>query len=99
MGNPMKHDAKHRIINEAFTGREKLMPMFNADNNEELLQAICLAELQIGSQGVRKNKSAEKSDETDTNLPLELRTDATDAWDTNFLGCLTYPYDGDRFVY
>lgn len=99
LGTPMGHDRKHRIINEAFEGREHLLPVMNEDNNEELIQAIMLAELQIGSKGVRKNKSGEKSLETDTSLPLEHRTDATDAWDTNFLGCLTLPYDDDGFVY
>jgi hypothetical protein len=73
--------------------------MFNTDNNEELIQAMMLTEAIIGSKGIRKDKSGEKSDETDTNLPLELRTDGTDAWDTNFLGCLTHPYDDDTFIY
>lgn len=98
LGNPMSHDRKHRIINEAFSGKESLMPMFNADNNVELIQAISLAELVIGEKGVRKDKSGEKTIETDTNLPLEFRTDATDAWDTNFLGCLTMPYDDGSFM-
>lgn len=98
LGNPMAHDKKHKIINEGFEGREKLLPMFNADNNEDLIQAILLAELQIGSNGIRKDKSGEKTLESDTTLPLEHRTDGTDAWDTNFLGCLTMPYDDD-FIY
>lgn len=98
LGNPMAHDKKHKIINEGFEGREKLLPMFNADNNEDLIQAILLAELQIGSKGIRKDKSGEKTLESDTTLPLEHRTDGTDAWDTNFLGCLTMPYD-DGFIY
>lgn len=98
LGNPMEHDKKHKIINDAFEGRKKLMPMFNADNNEELIQAMMLAEVVIGSKGVRKDKSGEKTIESDTNLPLELRTDGTDAWDTNFLGCLRNPYDDD-FIY
>ena len=99
LGNPMAHDKKHKIINEAFEGREKLMPLFNADNNEDLIQAMMLSEAVIGSKGIRKDKSGEKSRETDTNLPLELRTDGTDAWDTNFIGCLKMPYDDDGFVY
>jgi hypothetical protein len=94
----MEHDKKHKIINDAFEGRKKLMPMFNSDNNEELIQAMMLAEVVIGSKGVRKDKSGEQTIESDTNLPLELRTDGTDAWDTNFLGCLTNPYDDD-FIY
>ena len=72
---------------------------YQAKTMEELIQAIQLAELQIGSKGVRKDKSGEKTIESDTNLPLELRTDGTDAWDTNFLGCLTRPYDDDGFIY
>ncbi len=98
LGNPMAHNKKHKIINEGFEGREKLMPMFNADNNEDLIQALLLAELEIGSKGIRKDKSGEKTLESDTTLPLEHRTDGTDAWDTNFLGCLTMPYDDD-FIY
>ena len=98
LGNPMSHDRKHRIINEGFEGRERLMPMLNADNNEELIQALQLAEVRIGEKGIRKDKSGEKAIESDTNLPLELRTDGTDAWDTNYLGCLTMPYD-DGFIY
>lgn len=99
LSNPMPHDKKHRLINEAFEGREDLVPMINADNNEELTQAMLLTEAIIGSKGIRKDKSGEKSDETDTNLPLELRTDGTDAWDTNFIGCLRHPYDDDGFIY
>jgi len=99
LGNPMAHDKKHRIINEGFEGREKLLPMFNADNNEELTQAMMYAEMKLGSKGIRKDKSGEKSAETDTNLPLELRTDGTDAWDTNYLGCLTLPYDDGSYMY
>ena len=98
LGNPMAHDKKHKIINDGFEGRKALVPMFNADNNEELIQAMMLAEVVIGSKGVRKDKSGEKTIESDTNLPLELRTDGTDAWDTNYLGCLTNPYDDD-FIY
>lgn len=99
LGNPTAHDTKHKIINEAFEGRKDLLPMFNLDNNEELIQAMMLAEAVIGSKGIRKDKSGEKTIESDTNLPLELRTDGTDAWDTNFLGCLRMPYDDDGFVY
>ena len=98
LGNPMAHHKKHKIINEAFEGREHLMPTFNADNNEELIQAMMLAETVIGTKGIRKDKSGEKTIESDTNLPLELRTDGTDAWDTNIIGCLTQPYD-DGFIY
>lgn len=97
LGNPMSHDKKHEIINAAFSGDKGMLPMLNADNNEEMIQALQLAEVRLGEHGVKKDKSGEKTIETDTNLPLELRTDATDAWDTNFLGCLTMPYNGATY--
>lgn len=98
LGNPMAHDTKHRIINEAFEGKQKLFPVFNAENNEDLIQAIQYAEVQIGNKGVRKDKSGEKSLETDESLPLEHRTDGPDAWDTNFLGCNSMPYDDNDVI-
>lgn len=93
LGNPMSHMNKHRIIDEAFKGKEKLFPMLNQDNNVELIQAIMLTEIKIGEKGFKKDKSKEKTGESDSNLPFELRTDGTDAWDTNFLGCNNMPYD------
>lgn len=97
LGNPMSHDRKHLIINNAFQGQERLLAVINRDNNQELIQAIQLASVKIGEKGFRKDKSAEKSLETDTSLPYELRTDATDAYDTNLLGCLTMPYDDNIY--
>ena len=97
MGNPMAHDRKHLIINNSFTGQERLVAVINRDNNPELIQAIQLAAVKIGEKGFRKDKSAEKSLETDSSLPYELRTDATDAYDTNLLGCLMMPYDNGTF--
>ena len=93
LGNPMAHDKKHLIINNGFSGSEKLFPVFNADNNVELLQAIPLTAYVLTGKGWKKDKSGEKTPESDTNLPYELRTDATDAWDTGFLGCLLMPYE------
>lgn len=97
LGNPMRHDSKHMIINNSFQGNEKLIAVINRDNNPELIQAIQLASIRIGDKGFRKDKSAEKSLETDSSLPYELRTDATDAYDTNLLGCLTQPYDSGSY--
>lgn len=99
LGTPMGHEKKHLIINNAFQGNEKLMALINRDNNTELIQAIQLASVRLGDKGFRKDKSAEKSLETDSSLPYELRTDATDAYDTNLLGCLTMPYDGYNYRY
>ena len=97
LGNPMDHDKKHLIINNAFQGQEGLLALISRDNNPELIQALQLAETRIGDKGFRKDKSKEKSLETDSSLPYELRTDATDAYDTNLLGCLMRPYDGGSY--
>ena len=99
LSTPMSHDKKHLLINDAFNGNGKLFPMFNADNNVELLMAIPLAGTKIGTKGFQKDKSKEKVNETDENLPYELRTDGTDAWDTNFIGCVLLPYDSGSFIY
>ncbi len=97
LGTPMEHMKKHMLINNAFQGKEKLMAMINRDNNPELIQAIQLTAIKIGEKGFRKDKSQEKSLETDSSLPYELRTDATDAYDTNIIGCITMPYDDNSF--
>lgn len=97
LGNPMEHQRKHSIINDAFQGKKKLMAVINRDNNPELIQAIQLTSIRIGEKGFKKDKSQEKSLETDSSLPYEYRTDATDAYDTNLLGCLTMPYDDDNY--
>lgn len=99
LSTPMAHDKKHLLINDAFNGNGKLFPMFNADNNVDLLQAIPLAGTKIGSKGFQKDKSGEKVQETDENMPYEHRTDATDAWDTNFIGCTLLPYDSGSFIW
>lgn len=99
MGNPVAHDTKFRTINDAFKGNGKLFPMFNKDNNVELLQAIPLTQIKLGENGFKKDKSGEKTPESESNLPLELRTDITDAWDDNFLGCTMLPYDDGNYVY
>lgn len=99
MGTPMHHDQKHLIINNALQGSEKLVPMLNRDNNEELIQAIPLTGVTINSLGFRKDKSGEKAKETPATLPYELRTDGTDAMDTLILGCILKPYDTGSFIY
>lgn len=99
LGTPMRHSDKHLIINNAFQGQEKLFPMFNRDNNVDLLQAIPLAAVKFGNKGLQKDKSEEKKLETAESMPYELRTDGTDAWDSLFLGCLLYPYDDHSFVW
>ncbi len=90
LGNPMRHDEKYLLINQAFAGRQRLMPFFNRTNNEDLILAIQSAGVSRGRNGFRKDKAGEKLAETEEDL-LEHRTDGTDAFDTLYIGCEKFP--------
>lgn len=34
----MRHDEKYLLINQGFAGKTRLMPFFNRNNNEDLLE-------------------------------------------------------------
>lgn len=87
MGVPEKHEVKHRIINNGLAGIEYPAIRINQLNNPDLIIALQLCEVSIGYQGFRKDKSQEKKPETEENLPLQQRTDFTDAFDSLYLGC------------
>ena len=87
MGVPEKHEVKHRIINNGLAGIEYPAIRINQLNNPDLIIAMQLCEVSIGYQGFRKDKSQEKKPETEENLPLQQRTDFTDAFDSLYLGC------------
>ncbi len=90
LGHPMRHDEKYLLINQGFAGKQRLMPMFNRQNNDDLILAIQTAGVERGRNGFRKNKSGEKLEENEENL-LEHRTDGTDAFDTLYIGCEKFP--------
>ncbi len=87
MGAPEQHEVKHRIINNGLAGIEYPAIRINQPNNPDLIIALQLCEVSIGYQGFRKDKSQEKKAETEDNLPLQQRTDFTDAFDSLYLGC------------
>lgn len=87
MGVPEKHEVKYRIINNGLAGIEYPAIRINQPNNPDLIIAMQLCEVSIGYQGFRKDKSQEKKPETEDNLPLQQRTDFTDAFDSLYLGC------------
>ena len=91
LGNPMRHDEKYLLINQGFAGKQRLMPMFNRQNNDDLILAIQTAGVTRGRLGFRKDKGGEKLAESEENL-LEHRTDGTDAFDTLYIGCEKFPY-------
>ena len=90
LGNPMRHDEKYLLINQGFAGKQRLMPFFNRQNNDDLILAIQTAGVVRGRNGFRKDKGGEKLDETEENL-LEHRTDGTDAFDTLYIGAEKFP--------
>ena len=91
LGNPMHHDEKYLLINNAFAGKQRLMPFFNRSNNEDLILAIQSAGVSNGRNGFRKDKSGEKLAESEEDL-LEHRTDGTDAFDTLYIGTEKFPF-------
>lgn len=96
IGNPMKHNEKHSLINMGLRGQKGLMPMINRDNNEELILALEQTGVYIGSNGFRKDKRGEKLVETEEDR-LETRTDGTDAFDTLYIGMNNFPFDNTGF--
>ena len=86
LGNPMPHAEKHLLINGMFQGRRNLIPMYNEDNNEDLLIALENTAVYNGHKDKRKEKGDESEDD-----PLENRTDATDANDTLLIGMERFP--------
>lgn len=91
LGNPMHHDEKYLLINNAFAGKQRLMPFFNRSNNEDLILAIQSAGVSRGRNGFHKDKSGEKLAESEEDL-LEHRTDGTDAFDTLYIGTEKFPF-------
>jgi len=91
MGNPMSHKKKYYEINYALEGRLAPAIRINRDNNESLIIALESADVKMGKNGFEKDKSGEKlSEDTDNAVRLELRTDATDAFDSLWIGCAHY---------
>ena len=97
LGNPMRHDEKYLLINQGFAGKQRLMPMFNRQNNDDLILAIQTAGVTRGRLGFRKDKGGEKLAESEENL-LEHRTDGTDAFDTLYIGCEKFPQNVMDYV-
>ncbi len=87
MGAPEKHEVKHKIINDALAHIQSPAIRINQTNNQDLIIALQLCEVSISYKGFHKDKSQEKKPESEDNLPLQQRTDFTDAFDTLYLGC------------
>lgn len=90
LGNPMRHDEKYLLINQGFAGKQRFMPFFNRQNNDDLILAVQAAGVTRGRNGFRKDKGGEKLAELEEDL-LEHRTDGTDAFDTLYIGAEKFP--------
>ena len=55
----MRHDEKYILINQGFAGKQRLMPFFNRQNNDDLILAIQAAGVSRGRNGFRKDKGGE----------------------------------------
>lgn len=88
MGAPERHDVKHKIINEGLAHQSPPAIRINQTNNPDLIIAMQLCEVEISYRGFHKDKSGEKKPESEDSdsLPLQQRTDFTDAFDTLYLG-------------
>lgn len=40
IGNPMRLDEKYLLINQAFAGKQRLMPFINRQNNDDLIHTL-----------------------------------------------------------
>ena len=96
VGNPMRHDEKYLLINNAFVGKQRLTPVIYREHNSDLIIALQQAGVMRGSKGFKKDKSGEKLPESEEDL-LEHRTDITDAFDTLFIGCEKFPQSTPTF--
>ena len=97
LGNPMHHDEKYLLINNAFAGKQGLMPLFNRSNNKDPILAIQSAGVFNGRNGLlpcgratsrsARISRAKSGAESEEDLH-EHRTDSTDAFDTLYIGPL-----------
>ena len=71
LGNPMRHDEKYLLINQGFAGKQRLMPFFNRQNNDDLILAIQAACVSRDRNGFRKDKGGEELAESEEDL-LEI---------------------------
>ena len=65
LGNPMRHDEKYLLINQGFSGKQRLMPFFNRSNNADLILAIQSAGVSRGRNGFFASEAP---------LPITART-------------------------
>lgn len=98
IGQAPAHKDKFLWISQAFKGQGNyLFPMINGPHNEALTLAMEMAGIRQGPKGWEKDKTGEKLAESPEDL-LEYRTDATDAFDTLFVGMNQFPRNTSSII-
>lgn len=64
----MRHDEKYLLINQGFVGKQRLIPFFNRQNNDDLILAIQDVGVARGRNGFRKDEGEEKLAESEEDL-------------------------------
>lgn len=72
LGNPMRHDEKYLLINQGFAGKQRLMPFFNRQNNDDLILAIQAAGEAAAATVFARTKA-------ERNLPSRKKTSSSTA--------------------
>lgn len=88
-GQAWKHDMKYKAINEGLAGFCYPAIRINRENNESLIIAMENCGIRQVAGTFKKDKTGEKlsDDNADgSSVPLELRTDGTDAFDDLYIG-------------
>ncbi|WP_228449292.1 hypothetical protein [Duncaniella dubosii] len=58
LGNPMRHEEKYHLINNAFAGKNRLTPYFNRQNNDDLILAVQSAGVTVAATAsIRTNQA------------------------------------------
>ena len=70
LGNPMRHDEKYLLINQGFAGKQRLMPFFNRQNNDDLILAVQSAGVERGRNGFRKKGGTAKLSSVSWRVPV-----------------------------
>lgn len=99
IGQAMRHTEKYQVINECLAEISYPAIRFNRENNESLIIAMENADVVKVGKEFKKYKAGEKlSEDAPDAIPLELRTDGTDAFDTLFIGFKFHRGSGGWFL-
>ena len=93
IGRTVMQSLRYEYANAALRGNARwLFPLFHATRCKDLITAMQRARVAITNRGWGKDKREEKLADS-PELPDEIKTHITDAWDTLFIGANLHPHD------